>query len=337
MIRYITKRLLLLIPTLFGVVTIVFFMMSLAPGDPARLALGAHATPEAVEVMRQELGLDKPLHIQYFNYLKQIVQLDFGKSTKTGEQVLHELMERFPATIELSIVSIIISTILGVFAGIVSATRQNSLIDFGAMFAALVGVSMPIFWLALILIMVFSVGLDLFPTGGRMNIRLFFEPFTKFYIIDSLVYLFRDGDISYLVSTMKHIALPAIALATIPLAVIARVTRSSMLEVVRQDYIRTARAKGLSERTVIYKHALRNALLPVITVIGIEFGYNLAGAVLTEEIFSWPGIGRWLYAAVNARDIPAVQGGVILIAVVFVMVNLLVDIFYAYINPRIRY
>ncbi|THB81831.1 MAG: ABC transporter permease [Desulfobacteraceae bacterium] len=337
MIKYITKRLILLIPTLFGVVTIVFFMMSLAPGDPARLALGAHATPEAVEAMRHELGLDRPLHIQYLNYLKQVAVFDFGKSIKTGEPVLYELLSRFPATIELSVVSIIISTILGILAGIISATRQNSMIDFGAMFAALVGVSMPVFWLALILIMVFSVGLNLFPTGGRINIRLFMDPLTQFYLLDAIVYIFREGDFSYFLSALKHIILPAVALATIPLAVIARVTRSSMLEVVRQDYIRTARAKGLSERTVIYKHALRNALLPVITIIGIEFGYNLAGAVLTEEIFSWPGIGRWLYSAVTARDIPAVQGGVILIAVVFVLVNLAVDIFYAYINPKIRY
>ena len=337
MLNYILKRLLLLIPTLFGVVTIVFFMMTFAPGDPARLALGAHATPEAVELMRQELGLDKPVLVQYLTYIKQIMVLDFGNSIKTGEPVLSELLSRFPATIELSIVSIIISTVLGVFAGIISATRQNSFVDFGAMFAALVGVSMPVFWLALILIMVFSVGLDLLPTGGRINIRLFFDSFSGFYLLDSLVHVFRDGDVSYLVSALKHILLPAVALATIPLAVIARVTRSSMLEVIQQDYIRTARAKGLSERKVIYRHALRNALLPVITIIGIEFGYNLAGAVLTEEIFSWPGIGRWLYGAVTARDIPAVQGGVILIAVVFVLVNLVVDIFYAYINPRIRY
>jgi peptide/nickel transport system permease protein len=205
------------------------------------------------------------------------------------------------------------------------------------MIAALIGVSMPVFWLALILIMFFSVGLDLFPTGGRMNIRYFFDPITNFYLVDGLIYLFREGDASYFVSALKHIFLPAIALGTIPLAIIARITRSSMLEVIRQDYIRTARAKGLSERKVIYKHALKNALLPVITVIGIEFGYNLAGAVLTEEIFSWPGIGRWLYSAVTARDIPAVQGGVILIAIVFVLVNLAVDIFYSFINPKIRY
>lgn len=337
MIKYILKRLALLIPTLLGVVTIVFFMLALAPGDPARLMLGSAATPESVSQLRQELGLDQPLLTQYGMYLSRVVRLDFGKSIKTGEKVIHELMARFPATIELSIVSIIISTVIGVFIGIISACRQYTYIDYGAMVAALVGVSMPVFWLALILIMFFSVGLDLFPTGGRMNIRYFFDPITKFYILDGFIYLIREGDSSYLFSALHHIFLPAVALGTIPLAIIARITRSSMLEVIRQDYIRTARAKGLSERKVIYKHALKNALLPVITVIGIEFGYNLAGAVLTEEIFSWPGIGRWLYSAVTARDIPAVQGGVILIAVVFVLVNLTVDIFYSYINPRIRY
>jgi peptide/nickel transport system permease protein len=337
MIRYIAKRLTLLIPTLLGVITVVFFMMSLAPGDPARLALGTRATPEAVEALRQELGLDKPLPVQYGRYLSRVVQLDFGKSIKTGEKVIVELLARFPATFELSVVSIIISTLFGILAGVISASRQYSFFDYGAMFAALVGVSMPVFWLALILIMFFSVALNLLPTGGRIDLRYFFEPITRFFILDGLIYLFKEGDPSYLVSAVRHILLPAVALATIPLAVIARITRSSMLEVVRQDFIRTARAKGLSERKVIYRHALKNALLPVVTIIGIEFGYNLAGAVLTEEIFAWPGIGRWLFGAVNARDIPAVQGGVIMIAVVFVLVNLMVDVVYSFLNPRIRY
>ncbi len=337
MLRYISKRLLLLFPTLLGVVTIVFFMMSFAPGDPARLALGARATPEAVEALRSELGLDQPIWVQYTRYLKKVVVLDFGKSIKTGEPVVNELFARFPATIELALVSITISTVLGILIGVISAARQYSFIDLGAMLSALIGVSMPVFWLALVLIMVFSVGFDLFPTGGRMNMRYFFDPITGFYLIDGLIYLVREGDPSYFWSALKHMILPAVALGTIPLAVIARVTRGSMLEIVRQDYIRTARAKGLSEGKVMYKHALKNALLPVITVIGLEFGYNLAGAVLTEEIFSWPGIGRWIFGAVSARDIPAVQGGVILIAVVFVLVNLTVDILYAFVNPKIRY
>jgi len=337
MFRYILKRVALLIPTILGVVTIVFFMLALAPGDPARLMLGPAATPDSVEQLRRDLGLDKPLFTQYIMYLQRVAHLDFGKSIKTKEKVIVELFSRFPATIELSIISILISTSIGVLIGIISACRQYTYVDYGAMFVALVGVSMPVFWLALILIMFFSVGLDLFPTGGRMNIRYFFDPISNFYLLDSVIYWFREGDSSYLISALQHIFLPAIALGTIPLAVIARVTRSSMLEVIRQDYIRTARAKGLSERKVIYKHALKNALLPVITVIGLQFGYNLAGAVLTEEIFSWPGIGRWLYSAVTARDIPAVQGGVILIAVVFVFINLFVDVLYSFLNPKIRY
>jgi len=337
MTKYILKRLLLLIPTILGIITIVFFMMSLAPGDPARLALGARATPEAVAELRHEWGLDQPLTTQYLVYLKHVTALDFGKSLKTQEPVISEILARFPATIELSIVAIIISTVFGILAGVISASKQYSALDYGAMFGALVGVSMPVFWLALILIMVFSVNLNLFPTGGRMGIRLIFSPITRFYLLDGLIYFFRTGSMKYFLSALHHIILPAVALGTVPLAIIARVTRSSMLEVLRQDYIRTARSKGLTERVVIYKHALKNAFLPVITVIGIEFGFNLAGAVLTEEIFSWPGLGRWLFSAMNARDIPAIQGGVMVIAIVFVVINLVVDVLYTLLNPKIRY
>jgi peptide/nickel transport system permease protein len=339
MLKYILKRLALAVPTLWGVITVVFFMLALAPGDPARLMLGSAASKEDVEALRHELGLDKPLLTQYGMYLGRVVRLDFGRSIKTGERVIVELMDKFPATFELATIAIIISTVVGVLIGIISAVRQYTFVDFAAMFGALIGVSMPVFWLALVLIIVFSVSFDLFPTGGRIETMLMFEfePVTNFYILDGLIFLFRDKDPGYLLSALHHIFLPAIALATIPIAIIARITRSSMLEVIRQDYIRTARAKGLSERKVIYKHALRNALLPVITVIGIEFGYNLAGTILTESIFSWPGIGRWLYGAVTARDIPAVQGGVILIAIVFLFINLAVDVIYSFVNPKIRY
>ncbi len=337
MLKYILKRLALAIPTLWGVITVVFFMLALAPGDPARLMLGSAASREDVEALRHELGLDRPLLVQYGMYLGRVVRLDFGESIKTGEKVITELMTRFPATIELAVVAIIISTVVGVLIGIISAVRQYSFVDFAAMFIALVGVSMPVFWLALVLIMLFSVGLDLFPTGGRINIRMFFEPITNFYLLDGIIMIIREGDASYFWSSLKHIFLPAVALGTVPIAIIARITRSSMLEVIRQDYIRTARAKGLSERKVIYKHALKNALLPVITVVGIEFGFNLAGAILTENIFSWPGIGRWMYGAVTARDIPAVQGGVIMISVAFLFINLAVDVIYSFVNPKIRY
>ncbi|MFW5799246.1 MAG: ABC transporter permease [Spirochaetota bacterium] len=337
MLKYILKRVLLLIPTIFGVLTIVFFMLSLAPGDPARLMLGTRATPESVEDLRKELGLDKPLHEQYIRYLQRMLVLDFGESIKTGDKVINEITAKLPATIELSIVAIIFSTVVGIFVGVISASKQYTFVDNATMIGSLVGVSMPVFWLALVLILIFSVGLDLFPTGGRMDLRLGFSSITNFYILDSFIYLFRDGNPGYLTSALHHIILPAVALGTVPLAIIARVTRSSMLEVLRQDYIRTARSKGLTERKVIYKHALKNALLPVITVIGLEFGYNLAGAVLTEEIFSWNGIGRWIYGSVVARDIPAVQGGIIIISTTFVLMNLLVDILYTLVNPKIKY
>jgi len=335
--RYIFKRFLLIIPTILGVMTLVFFLRFLAPGDPARLMLGQTATPDAVKTLRADWGLDKPWYTQYVVYMGKVLRLDFGKSYKTGDAVIKEILARFPATIELSLFSIIISAFFGILAGIISATKQNSLADYASMVGSLVGVSMPIFWLGLILIIVFSVGLNLFPTGGRINVRLFMTPITGFYLLDGFLNIFIKGDFKYFFSALHHILLPAIALATVPLAVIARVTRSAMLEIMKQDYIRTARAKGIPEHDVVWKHALKNALLPVITIIGIEFGYNLAGAVLTETIFAWPGIGNWLYMAVLSRDYLAVQGGVAFVSVSFILINLIVDILYAYINPKIRY
>jgi len=219
---------------------------------------------------------------------------------------------------------------------VLSATRKNTWVDWTSMVGALAGVSMPIFWLGLILILLFSVVLNLLPTGGRIDIRLYFKPVTGFYLVDSVIYLFREGNAEYLVSSIRHLILPSVALGTIPLAIIARITRSSMLEVLKQDYIRTARASGIPERRIIYRYALRNALLPVVTVIGLEFGLLLSGAILTETIFAWPGMGKWIYNAIEARDYPAVQGGIIIIATVFVLINLLVDILYSIINPRIR-
>ena len=336
MLKYIFKRLVMLIPTIFGVVTIVFFMMIFAPGDPARMMLGERVSQEAVEKIRVELGLDKPVHVQYWLYLKRVVKLDLGKSIKTGQNVIDEIMARYPCTLELSFFAIILSTFFGILAGVISATKQYSAIDYATMAGALVGVSMPVFWLGLVLIMIFSIGLGLFPTGGRINIRYFFQPITNFFIIDGFIYLFNTGDPKFLFSAIKHLILPALALGTIPLAIIARVTRSSMLEVLRQDYIRTARAKGISENKVIFKHALKNALLPVITVVGLQFGTLLAGALLTETIFALPGIGRWIYQALQARDYPAVQGGVLIISSTFVLINLLVDILYAVVNPKIK-
>jgi len=336
MVKYILKRLSLLIPTLLGVVTLVFAMIALAPGDPARVMMGERATKETVERLRHELGLDRPLIEQYASYLKRVAVLDFQRSIKTGQKVIDEIGARFPATIELSICAMVFAAGLGILLGVLSATRKNTWIDYGSMITALTGVSMPIFWLGLVLMLVFSIALNLLPTGGRIDLRLYFRPITGFYVIDSLILLFREGNPAYLASTLRHLILPSITLGTIPMAIIARITRSSMLEVLKQDYIRTARAAGIPERRVIYRYALRNALLPVVTVIGLEFGLLLSGAILTETVFAWPGIGKWIYNAIEARDFPAVQGGIAVIAFTFVAINLLVDILYSVINPKIR-
>jgi peptide/nickel transport system permease protein len=336
MIKYILKRLGLLIPTLFGVVTLVFFMIALAPGDPARVMLGERASAEQLAELREDLGLDKPLIQQYGLYLSRIVRFDLGESIISGQRVIDEIRARFTATIELAIWAMIFATIAGVILGVTSARKRNSWVDYTTMGGALVGVSMPVFWLGLVLIMIFSVWLDLLPTGGRMNIRYYFEPITNFYIIDGIILWITEGDPKFLTSAIQHLILPTIALGTIPLAIIARTTRSSMLEVLQQDYIKTARSAGIRERRVIYRYALRNALLPVITIIGLQFGLLLSGAILTETVFSWPGIGRWLYVAIGARDYPAVQGGIIFISAFFVLINLAVDILYSVINPKIR-
>lgn len=311
-------------------------MVALSPGDPARVMLGERANAQQLAQLRAELGLDRPLSEQYLLYLGRAVQLDFGKSIKTGRPVMEEIGEHFPATVELALVAMVIATVVGILIGVLSAVKRNTWIDYTSMVGALVGVSMPVFWLALVFIMVFSVGLGWFPTGGRMNVRIFFEPITNFYILDGIIILIRDGDGQVLRLAIRHIVLPAVALATIPLAIIARTTRSSMLETLRQDYVKTARAAGIPEHRVIFRYALKNALLPIVTVVGIQFGLLLAGAILTETIFAWPGIGRWLYKAIEARDYPAVQAGVIVVSTVFVGINLIVDILYSIVNPRIR-
>ena len=335
MLRYILKRLAMLLPTLFGVVTLVFFMIALSPGDPARVMLGERASKEKIEKLRADLGLDKPLIQQYGIYLKNVSRLDFGKSIKSGQRVMDEIKERYPATIELALCAMIFASVLGVWIGVISAAKKNTWIDYSSMVGALFGVSMPVFWLALVMIMIFSVQLNMFPTGGRMNVRYYFTPETNFYLIDTFKYLFQ-GKPEYFLSALHHLVLPAVALGTIPLAIIARTTRSSMLEVLKQDYVKTVRSAGIKERRVVYRYALRNALLPVITVIGIQFGMLLSGAILTETVFAWPGIGKWIYQAIEARDYPAVQGGIIIISTTFVLINLAVDVLYSVINPKIR-
>ncbi len=388
---YILRRLISTIPVLIGVSLLVFSFVHLIPGDPAVAMLGERASEENVQRIRERLGLNESLPVQYARFLvgkmsfpkfsddmrfttddgEEAIQLndkvllknkgawqdkyeliscrtiaahlfcheggivwgDLGHSIHGNIPVASELKRRFPATIELSIVAIIIAIIIAIPAGIISALKRNSLIDTFTMIGALVGVSMPIFWLAILLMYVFGLKLGWLPTGGRVSVGITIEPVTGLYILDSL--LAHDKEAA--IDAMRHIILPATALATIPLAIIARMMRSSMLEVLGMDYVRTARAKGLSERVVILRHAVRNALLPVITIIGLQFGSLMSGAILTETVFSWPGIGKWIFDAISGRDYPIVQSVTLLIVIIFVFVNLAVDISYAFLNPRIRY
>jgi len=333
MLRYVAKRLLLVFPVLLGVSVMVFLVMHLFSTDPAALMLGQHATAQQIEALRQELGLNDPLYVQYGHFLWGVLHGDLGRSLMTRTPVLEELVTRFPATFELALASVFIATIIGVTMGVISAVKQYSIFDYFSMIASLLGVSMPIFWLGLILIVVFSVNLHWLPVSGRIAVGMEPATITGSYLIDSLL----TGNMPAFISSLKHLALPAIALASYSTAIIARMTRSTMLEVVRQDYIRTARAKGLAEKIVIIKHALRNALIPIVTVIGLQIGMLLSGAVLTETVFSWPGMGSLMVAGILASDYPLVQGGVLVIATMFVLVNLLVDLLYAYLDPRIHH
>jgi len=330
---YITKRLLMLIPVLLGVSILAFSLIRLAPGDPAVTIAGEHASFQIINAIREKYGLDKPLTTQYWIWLKQVLHGDFGRSIVSNEFVAKEILERFPNTIELTLLSMFFAIIAGCIAGIISASRQYSIFDYSFMGLALFGVSMPVFWLGIMLMMIFGVWLRWLPISGRISMMISFQRITGFYLLDSLI----TGNFAAFISSLRYLILPSIALSTIPMATIARVTRSSMLEVLRQDFIRTERAKGLSERMVIYKHAVRNAMIPVITVIGLNFGLLLAGAILTETVFSWPGIGRYVVNAVNMRDYPVVQGCVLFFAFMFVIVNLITDIIYVYIDPRIHY
>ncbi len=331
--QYAIKRFLTIIPVLLGVSLIVFSFIHLIPGDPAVAMLGERATPQRVAEVRAQLGLDRPLSTQYLIYIGKILRGDFGASILRGDPVLRDLVRRFPATVELAGAAILIAILVGVPMGIVSAVWRNSLFDGGSRLMALTGVSMPIFWLGLMLAWFFGVVLRWLPTGFRLGTDVTLVPVTNFYILDSL--LTRNPDA--LRSSLRHLILPALALSTIPTAVIARMTRASLLEVLSQDYIRTAESKGLPQTIVILRHAMRNALLPVLTVTGLQVGRLLAGAILTETIFSWPGIGLWIYESIQARDYPIVQGATLFIATIFVMVNLVTDLLYAAVDPRITY
>jgi dipeptide transport system permease protein len=334
MLRFLLNRIGLLIPTFIGVSIIAFSFIRLLPGDPILLLAGERGmTDERYQAEVEKYGFDKPIWQQYLNYLGDLLQGDFGTSFVTKKPVLTEFLTLFPATLELSIVAIILAVAIGVPAGIFAAVKRGSFFDQSIMSTALVGYSMPIFWWGLLLIIFFSGFLGWTPVSGRISLVYFFPPVTGFMLVDSLL----SGQNGAFASAASHLILPAIVLGTIPLAVIARQTRSAMLEVLGEDYVRTARAKGLPPRRVVGLHALRNALIPVITVIGLSVGTLLAGAILTETIFSWPGIGKWMVDSIFRRDYEVIQGGLMLIAGIVMIVNLIVDLLYGLINPRIRH
>jgi len=331
--RYAFRRALTIVPVLLGVSVLVFSFIHLIPGDPALTMLGERATPEKVTEVRARLGLDRPIWQQYLLYVGNALRGDLGVSIVRGDPVASDLLRRFPATVELAMAAIVAAVALGIPIGVASAVWRNSPLDSLARLGALTGVSMPIFWLGLVLAWVFGVQLRLLPTGFRLSSGTAFVPWTNFVILDALL----QRDWPTFVDALRHLILPALALATIPLAVVARMTRASMLEVLSREYIRTAEAKGLSRRAVVLRHALRNALLPVLTVVGLQVGRLLAGAILTETIFSWPGIGLWVYESIESRDYAIVQGVSLFIAVIVVGVNLITDVLYAAVDPRIKY
>lgn len=333
MVSYIIRRLLSLIPTLLGVSIIVFLFLRMIPGDPALALAGEHATEANVQRIREEFGLNKPLHEQYFTYMGKVLRGDLGTSVLSRRPISDEVRARFPATVELSVCALAVALIVGLPAGIISATKRNSIFDNIAMVGSLMGISMPIFWLGLMLNWLFAVRLGWLPSVTRLDSGIELQRITNLLVVDSIL----TANPEALINAVKHLILPAVALGTIPMAIIARMTRSAMLEVLEQDYMRTARSKGLVERVVIVRHALKNALLPVMTILGLQVGVLLSGAVLTETIFAWPGIGRWLYLSILSRDYPIVQGMALFITVIFLVVNLLVDLSYAVVDPRIRY
>ena len=333
MLRFFLYRLALIIPTFIGVSIVAFAFIRLLPGDPILLLAGERGmTPERYEQVQALYGFDKPLVVQYFDYVLGVLQGDLGTSLVTKRPVLQEFFALFPATLELSICAIILAVAIGIPAGVFAAVKRGSWFDQSIMGVALTGYSMPIFWWGLLLIIFFSGFLGWTPVSGRISLLYYFEPVTGFMLIDSLL----SGQKGAFTSAVSHLILPTIVLATIPLAVIARQTRSAMLEVLGEDYVRTAKSKGLAPKRIIGLHALRNALIPVITTIGLQVGVLMTGAILTETIFSWPGIGKWMIDSVGKRDYAVVQGGLLLIASVIMIVNLAVDVLYGFINPRIR-
>ena len=335
MIRFILTKIGLLVPTFLGVTLLAFLFIRLLPGDPIELMAGERGVdPQRHAQLMAQLGYDRPLWRQYVGYVGEVAQGDLGRSIVTKQPVLTEFLTLFPATIELSLCAILVAVLIGLPVGILAALRRGTALDHSVMAVTLTGYSMPIFWWGLLLIILFSGILGWTPVSGRLGLMYYVEPVTGFMLVDTLFFSDEKGAFA---SAVSHLILPTVVLATIPMAVIARQTRSAMLEVLGEDYVRTARAKGLPPHRVVGLHALRNALIPVVTTIGLQVGTLLAGAILTETIFSWPGVGKWLVDSIFRRDYPSVQGGLLLIASVVMLVNLIVDLMYGLINPRIRH
>jgi peptide/nickel transport system permease protein len=334
MLRYLVRRLLLLVPILLGVSLLIFFWIRALPGSPAESLLGERATPALVQAYRKRYGLDKPVYRQYLAYLKTtFVDRDLGVSVASRRRVVSEIAQKFPATVELSLAAMLFAVALGIPLGFVAAKRHGGVFDHLSLVGSLIGISIPIFFLAIILKYIFAVRLAWLPSVGRISVLIDMKHPTKFYVLDAII----ARNWSALWDVLKHLMLPAIALGSIPLAIVTRITRAAVLDVQNEDYVRTARAKGLAPLTVDRRHVLRNALLPVSTIIGLQTGLLLSGAVLTETVFAYPGMGSWLRDAIFSRDYPVLQGGILFLAFVFVVVNLVVDLSYAIINPRIRY
>ena len=333
MFRFLLSRVALIVPTFVGVTFLAFLLIHLVPGDPIEARVGEHGiSEERLAELRHELGYDQPMWKQFLDYEAAVLKGDFGVSVVTREPVIKEFAALFPATIELSIAAIVFAMLIGLPLGVVAAVRRGSAFDYGLMGMSVTGASMPIFWWGLMMILIFSVSLGITPVSGRISDAFFVEPWSGFMTIDCA----WSDDEGACASAWSHLVLPMVVLGTIPLAIIARMTRSSMLEVLNEDYVRTARAKGLSGSRVVIVHALRNALIPVVTVIGLSVSGLLGGAILTETIFSWPGVGHWLVESIARRDYPVLQTGTLLIAVLVILVNLGVDLLYGFLNPRIR-
>ncbi len=331
--RYLLKRFLMVAPTLIGASIVVFLLIHIIPGDAVTVILGERASEAARQALTEKLGLDQPLYYQYWTWFTGAMQGDFGTSIRTNGPVLSEIFSRLPATLELTFAAIFIAVVFGIFFGVTAARYRNSLVDQMAIGMSLLGVSIPIFWLGMMMIFFFAVMMGWLPVSGRLTLGLSVNSVTGLYLVDALI----AGKMQVFWDALRHLLMPAVALSSVSLALFVRVTRSSMLDVLSEDYVRTARAKGLSMNIVIYKHALKNALIPIVTVVGLSFAQLLGGAVLTETVFSWPGVGRLLITSIGHRDYPMIQGIVLFIVLAFILINLLVDIIYAYLDPRIRY